>query len=559
MISKSLKLITLLTLLVTLLITINHAAATTQPLAANQEPALAEVSESPRRSSVITDDGDLFAEAADNALGAQNVEYVGHIGGSTEAIFVQGNYAYIGEGPRLTILDITNPASPTVMGNTAPMPGLVQDIYVSGNYAYLAGYSGGLRVINISNPGCPTEVGFYDSPGSALDVYLSGNHAYLADLSGGLFILQFTGEEPTPTPTNTPTPSNTPTPTATPTPALDAYEPDDSCPEASTMITNGTVQEHTFHAPGDEDWVGFQGIAGTTYLIEALTPAESLANVVLELYGNCGTLPTDGQDHTFSPDVRLQFEAPSSGSYHLKLTNDDLDAAGPLMSYHLSVRALSDSDEGTTGALILVAGRLGSNDSLQDNIHHVTNAVYELFLANGYTGEDIYYLATEDIDVDNDGSNDVDASPNRDNLNLAITQWAAERVGANRALTIYIIDHASVDLFHLNGRSQTLTPNQLNGWLDELEAAAPEVRVNVIVEACHAGSFIELGQSISQDGRVVITSTGTHPLAYASDDGAVFSDAFVDALKRGMSLSSTVPLRMLVRSRWPLTQTKPRG
>jgi len=35
MISKSLKLITLLTLLVALLITINHAAATTQPLAAN--------------------------------------------------------------------------------------------------------------------------------------------------------------------------------------------------------------------------------------------------------------------------------------------------------------------------------------------------------------------------------------------------------------------------------------------------------------------------------------------------------------------------------------------
>jgi hypothetical protein len=44
---------------------------------------------------------------------AQNVELVGHIGGVTDAVFVQGNYAYIGEGPRLTILDISNPASPS--------------------------------------------------------------------------------------------------------------------------------------------------------------------------------------------------------------------------------------------------------------------------------------------------------------------------------------------------------------------------------------------------------------------------------------------------------------
>ena len=31
---------------------------------------------------------------------AQNVEFVGHIGGATYAVAVQGNYAYIGEGYR---------------------------------------------------------------------------------------------------------------------------------------------------------------------------------------------------------------------------------------------------------------------------------------------------------------------------------------------------------------------------------------------------------------------------------------------------------------------------
>ena len=53
---------------------------------------------------------------------AENVEFVGHIGGVTHAVAVQGSYAYIGEGPRLTILDISNPASPIVVGKTLPMP-----------------------------------------------------------------------------------------------------------------------------------------------------------------------------------------------------------------------------------------------------------------------------------------------------------------------------------------------------------------------------------------------------------------------------------------------------
>jgi hypothetical protein len=43
-------------------------------------------------------------------------------------------------------------------------------------------------------------------------------------------------------------------------------------------------------------------------------------------------------------------------------------------------------------------------------------------------------------------------------------------------------------------------------------------------------------QSVSAAGRVVIASTGAHKLAWASDDGALFSDHFLDALREGKSL-----------------------
>lgn len=350
---------------------------------------------------------------------------------------------------------------------------------------------------------------------------------------------------PTSTSINTPMPTHTPntgppTPTSVPThiPAPgtgDAYESNDTCDEASTILTDGTVQAHTFHTPGDADWVAFEVTAGTEYIIEALTPADSQADVVMELYDGCNTLPTDGQDYAFSPDVRLQFKAPTSGTYYLQLTNFDLEVAGSDVAYDLSVRGLAD--EATPGALILVAGRLRSTDSLQRNIHNITNDVYRLFLTNGYNSDQIYYMATDrNIDVDGDLASDVDGLPSRQNLELAITQWAADKVGPERALTLYLIDHGAIDSLYLNGPSQTVSPDDLDRWLDQLEAAVPGVRVNVIVEACHSGSFIDLSNSVSQSGRVIMASTGTYPLAYASEDGAVFSDALVNALGRGMSL-----------------------
>jgi hypothetical protein len=123
------------------------------------------------------------------AAPAENVELVGQIGGAANAVAVQGNYAYFGVGPALTILDVSNPASPITVGKTMPLPEIVQDVAVVGNYAYIAAYGAGLRIINVTNPAAPTEVGFYDTPGSARGVAVAGNYAYVADLDSGLRII----------------------------------------------------------------------------------------------------------------------------------------------------------------------------------------------------------------------------------------------------------------------------------------------------------------------------------------------------------------------------------
>lgn len=69
---------------------------------------------------------------------AKNVTFIGHMGGDTRTVATQGNYAYVGEGPRLTVMDVSNPVTPTVVDKTLPMPGLVGHVAVAGGYAYVA-------------------------------------------------------------------------------------------------------------------------------------------------------------------------------------------------------------------------------------------------------------------------------------------------------------------------------------------------------------------------------------------------------------------------------------
>ena len=108
--------------------------------------------------------------------------------GRCYSTFVAGNFAYIGNGGALEILDVSNPASPVSLSRVIT-PSLVRGIFISGDYAYVANFRDGLRIIDVSNPTSATEVGFYNTSGYANGVFVSGNYAYVADGSDGLRII----------------------------------------------------------------------------------------------------------------------------------------------------------------------------------------------------------------------------------------------------------------------------------------------------------------------------------------------------------------------------------
>ncbi|MFN6232308.1 MAG: DUF4347 domain-containing protein [Dolichospermum sp.] len=109
--------------------------------------------------------------------------------GIAYGVQVVGNYAYVADwSSGLQIINISNPAVPTLVG-TYDTSSYAHGVQVVGNYAYVAdGYSG-LQIIDISNPTTPTLKGNYDTSASARGVQVVGNYAYVADDYSGLQII----------------------------------------------------------------------------------------------------------------------------------------------------------------------------------------------------------------------------------------------------------------------------------------------------------------------------------------------------------------------------------
>ncbi|MEM7535802.1 MAG: C13 family peptidase [Chloroflexota bacterium] len=353
----------------------------------------------------------------------------------------------------------------------------------------------------------------------------------------------------TPTVTSTSASPNQPSPTATVPPPSglsegDRFEEDNVCAASKSISTNGLVQQRTFHDTSnsstsnntvnaglpDTDWVRMDVVALQEYEVEINVPPDSPADVEVEIYANCDSLPSGGQNFSFSPDVRLTFISPEDGPVFIKLRNHDPLTAGDHVTYDLTVHARGDMVE--PGILILAGGTIRANDPLQEHIYNVTDNVYDLFTEHGYSDDRIFYLAP-----DLGHSNKVDASATTNNLRAAITQWARDEVGPERALTIYLMDHGDEGVLYLNKpHNEIVTPEQLNNWITELEVVHPDVRINVIIEACYAGSFLP---ELSKQGRVIVTSTSADNLAWASATGAHFSDHLITTLGRSESLYSS--------------------
>lgn len=131
--------------------------------------------------------GALSNQSTLSATELDSLVLEGQFGGTVTAMATQGNYAFVGIGLRLVILNISDPSTPLFVGETPYFPDQVNDVAVLGNYAFVA-CDRGLRVVDITDPGNPTVIGFHKF-WYALGVDVVDNYVYIAEVYGGFHIL----------------------------------------------------------------------------------------------------------------------------------------------------------------------------------------------------------------------------------------------------------------------------------------------------------------------------------------------------------------------------------
>jgi hypothetical protein len=108
---------------------------------------------------------------------------------TTRGLYVDGDTVYLATDFKgLTIVDVKDPTKPEIVSqfNT---PGSAEQVMVSNGLAYVADYHKGLRVIDVSDPAKPKEIGFYEGERRVRDLFILDGTACLADLFGGFLLL----------------------------------------------------------------------------------------------------------------------------------------------------------------------------------------------------------------------------------------------------------------------------------------------------------------------------------------------------------------------------------
>ena len=104
---------------------------------------------------------------------------------SVNAVDVVGDIAYVLDGALLRIVDVSKPMSPSQLGSTE-LPGTPTDVRVVGDFAYVAAGDAGLVVVYVGEPGQPEVAGVARLDGAAAQVAVTNDWAFVATAAGGV-------------------------------------------------------------------------------------------------------------------------------------------------------------------------------------------------------------------------------------------------------------------------------------------------------------------------------------------------------------------------------------
>lgn len=132
---------------------------------------------------------DVSNPAAPSVLGQ-----IGDARSHFDGVVVQGNQAFLTSrfNSQVAVADLSDPAHPLLLASAKSGAGPPQMAAMQDGYAYVASNTGGLRIYDLHNPKRLPEIGTFDGPGSptgTTGTAVADGIAYVADLDNGLHIV----------------------------------------------------------------------------------------------------------------------------------------------------------------------------------------------------------------------------------------------------------------------------------------------------------------------------------------------------------------------------------
>jgi hypothetical protein len=141
-----------------------------------------------------------FSDSIVELIGSPNVVGWGDTPGNALSVQTRGGFAYVA-GDRMGLQIFKLPDTVSSYDNVLPVPanpvliasintsGRTKDLQIIGDYCFLADGSGGLKVINITNPYVPLFVAAYTTP-YAYGIWADSSYIYIADRDLGVVIFE---------------------------------------------------------------------------------------------------------------------------------------------------------------------------------------------------------------------------------------------------------------------------------------------------------------------------------------------------------------------------------
>jgi VCBS repeat-containing protein len=280
-----------------------------------------------------------------------------------DAMAVSGQYLYVADQTTgLYILNISNPASPVLVGSYDPGAATnhannYTGVQVEGNFAYVVDATGNLIELNVSNPTTPMLVGSVSTNGTAYGFNIVGNYAYIADGGTGLEIVDLGNQTSTLSP---------PTLSILPLDASKAEGNSGATPYTFTVVRSGDTS-----ATATLDWsvTGGQGAAadasdfvGGSFPTGAVTfnPGDSIKTVTVNVQGDTIYEPNENFIVNLGNATPGAVIDPLHASANGQILNDD-PAPPTLPDLTVSVRVAAGTNTLNPGDEVYVLLPLGNS------------------------------------------------------------------------------------------------------------------------------------------------------------------------------------------------------